>query len=411
MALDTLKRIGKSGAVGLLGKNLRRVAGNVGAVIRGDIGGPDSSTSAPINRTKQSTKMLSFPIDVGADPGIGNNGHYVMFFINEQQDLKLSFGDEREKPEGAMNMAKALQQKGIPAVQKIFDSKLGSFVQKAIPNLLSNNILSGFTDIIGNLKTDVTGRIKHNPIIRDTRIEDKKASIGIERAPTTRLDTAISMYMPASVSVSYGADYVDTPIGVGTSELSKAGNVDLQSDAGRETIKSGLKNVGAAVKREGIDSLGKIPGLSGIREVAEMRDGVIFADRMELAFKGIGKRQFSFDFKMMPRSQAEADEIRDIIYAFKFNMMPEYVGTTKGNQMKVPNTFDIQYMYQNAENNYLNKISKCFLKDMTVTYGGDRYKTFDQSSTDAGAPPVETSIKLEFREIEMISRERIAEGF
>ena len=411
MALDTLKRIGKSGAVGLLGKNLRRVAGNVGAVIRGDIGGPDSSTSAPINRTKQSTKMLSFPIDVGADPGIGNNGHYVMFFINEQQDLKLSFGDEREKPEGAMNMAKALQQKGIPAVQKMFDSKLGSFVQKAIPNLLSNNILSGFTDIIGNLKTDVTGRIKHNPIIRDTRIEDKKASIGIERAPTTRLDTAISMYMPASVSVSYGADYVDTPIGVGTSELSKAGNVDLQSDAGRETIKSGLKNVGAAVKREGIDSLGKIPGLSGIREVAEMRDGVIFADRMELAFKGIGKRQFSFDFKMMPRSQAEADEIRDIIYAFKFNMMPEYVGTTKGNQMKVPNTFDIQYMYQNAENNYLNKISTCFLKDMSVTYGGDRYKTFDQSSTDAGAPPVETSIKLEFREIEMISRERIAEGF
>ena len=31
MALDTLKRIGKSGAVGLLGKNLRRVAGNVGS--------------------------------------------------------------------------------------------------------------------------------------------------------------------------------------------------------------------------------------------------------------------------------------------------------------------------------------------------------------------------------------------
>jgi len=411
MALDTLKRIGKSGAVGLLGKNLRRVAGNVGAVIRGDIGGPDSSTSAPINRTKQSTKMLSFPIDVGADPGIGNNGHYVMFFINEQQDLKLSFGDETEKPEGAMNMAKALQQKGIPAVQKMFDSKLGSFVQKAIPNLLSNNILSGFTDIIGNLKTDVTGRIKHNPIIQNTRIEDKNASIGIERPRTTRLDTAISMYMPASVSVSYGADYVDTPIGVGTSELNKAGNVDLQSDAGRETIKSGLKNVGAAVKREGIDSLGKLDGLSGIREVAEMRDGVIFADRMELAFKGIGKRQFSFDFKMMPRSQAEADEIRDIIYAFKFNMLPEYVGSTKGNQMKVPNTFDIQYMYQNSENNYLNKISTCFLESMDVTYGGDRYKTFDSSPTDAGAPPVETSIQLNFLEIEMITRERVAEGF
>ena len=44
-----------------------------------------------------------------------------------------------------MNMAKVLQQRGIPSVQKMFDSKLGSFVQKAIPNLLSNNIISGFT--------------------------------------------------------------------------------------------------------------------------------------------------------------------------------------------------------------------------------------------------------------------------
>ena len=114
---------------------------------------------------------------------------------------------------------------------------------------------------------------------------------------------------------------------------------------------------------------------------------------------------------MIPKSQAEADEIKKIINAFKFNMLPEMPNGLGGRQMTVPNTFDIQYMYQNAENNYLNKISTCFLKDMTVTYGGDRYKTFDQSSTDAGAPPVETSIKLEFREIEMISRERIAEGF
>jgi hypothetical protein len=411
MALDTLKRIGKSGAVGLLGKNLRRVAGNVGAVIRGDVGGPDSSTSAPINRTKQSTKMLSFPIDVGADPGIGNNGHYVMFFINEQQDLKLSFGDETEKPEGAMNMAKALQQKGIPAVQKMFDSKLGSFVQKAIPNLLSNNILSGFTDIIGNLKTDVTGRIKHNPVIQNTRVDEKRSSIGIKRAPTTRLDTAISMYMPASVTVGYKADYVDTPMGVAT----VAGGVVVDAAASGGDVSSALKTgtgkIGEAMKREGISKLGAIPGLAGLVQAKEMKDGVIFADRMELAFKGIGKRDFSFDFKMMPRSQAEADEIRDIIYAFKFNMMPEYVGSTRGNQMKVPNTFDIQYMYQNAENNYLNKISTCFLKDMSVTYGGDRYKTFDQSSTDAGAPPIETTIKLNFLEIEMITRERIAEGF
>jgi len=308
-------------------------------------------------------------------------------------------------------MAKVMQQRGIPAVQKMFDSKLGSFVQKAIPNLLSNNIISGFTDIIGNLKTDVTGRIKHNPVIQDTRVQEKRSSIGIDRAPTKRLDTAISMYMPASVQVQYGAEYTNTTIGVGTQALNNLSTTQLQTKEGRDAIKTEVKNVGAYMKREGIKGLSNIPGLGGIVEAAEMRDGVIFADRMELAFKGIGKRKFSFDFKMMPRSQAEADEIREIIYAFKFNMMPEYVGGTRGNQMKVPNTFDIQYMYQNAENNYLNKISTCFLENMDVTYGGDRYKTFDSSSTDAGAPPVETSIKLQFQEIEMITRERVAEGF
>ena len=73
MALDNLKRQGKSAAVGLLGKNLRRVAGNLGNLVRGDITGPDSSESAPINRSRQGTNMLSFPIDVGADTGIVNH--------------------------------------------------------------------------------------------------------------------------------------------------------------------------------------------------------------------------------------------------------------------------------------------------------------------------------------------------
>ena len=96
MAIDVLRRQGKSAVTGILGKNARRIAGNIGSVIRGDVGSGESSDFAPINRNKQSTKMLSFPIDVGADPGIGNHGHYIMFMINEQQNTKLKFGDETQ---------------------------------------------------------------------------------------------------------------------------------------------------------------------------------------------------------------------------------------------------------------------------------------------------------------------------
>ena len=91
-------------------------------------------------------------------------------------------------------------------------------------------------------------------------------------------------------------------------------------------------------------------------------------------------------------------------------MLPEFAtGNRSGRSMTIPNTFDIQYMYQNAENNYLHKISTCYLENMDVSYGGSRYKTFD--GNEDGAPPVETSISLNFKEIELITRERATEGF
>ena len=116
MAIDVFKRQGKSAVTGLLGKNLRRIAGNVGSVLRGDIGS-DSSETAPLNRSKQSTKMLSFPIDVGADPGIGNHGHYIMFFINEQDHAKLKFG-ESESANGVDSLVNEAKRRGIGGVTK-----------------------------------------------------------------------------------------------------------------------------------------------------------------------------------------------------------------------------------------------------------------------------------------------------
>ena len=42
-------------------------------------------------------------------------------------------------------------------------------------------------------------------------IKVKGSTIKIKRAPTKRLKTAIAMYMPASVQVTYGAELSDTP--------------------------------------------------------------------------------------------------------------------------------------------------------------------------------------------------------
>ena len=217
--------------------------------------------------------------------------------------------------------------------------------------------------------------------------------------------------MPMQVSVKYGATYTDTGMGVLTSgvvdvaeQLMDSGTLD------KAKLESTAREGGVALEMAAVGMVGDLgPGMGGLKEAVEMKKGVIQTDRMELAFKGIDKRTFSYEFKFIPRSQDEADEIKKIINAFKFNMLPEMPQGLQGRSMTVPNTFDISYMYQNAENNYLHKISTCFLENMDVKYGGSRYKTFD--GNEDGAPPVETSISLSFKEIELITREKATEGF
>ena len=79
--------------------------------------------------------------------------------------------------------------------------------------------------------------------------------------------------------------------------------------------------------------------------------------------------------------------------------------------MIVPNTCDISYMYNGSENEFLHKISTCVLENMDVKYGGasGSYETF--TGSDGGAPVVETTISLSFKELETITRERALEGF
>jgi hypothetical protein len=281
-------------------------------------------------------------------------------------------------------------------------------------------LIDGLTDSIGQIKTTTTGKQKSINTQTPSVAETPEANLFVERPPTVRLDTAITMYMPTTVSTTYGANYTDTEIGTiaargvdvvnkflgvkadgsGSDDLEKS-LTDLGSGASEDARLAVLKGVGAV-----------IPGTQGLREAAEINQGVITADRMELAFKGVGKRKFQYSFKMIPRNREEADEIQKIIYAFKFHMLPEFEVNENGNKsrrMKVPNTFDIQYMYRGAENTYLNKVSTCVLENMTVSQGGDRYKTF--SENENGAPPVETTITLDFQELEIITRERVEEGF
>ena len=133
---------------------------------------------------------------------------------------------------------------------------------------------------------------------------------------------------------------------------------------------------------------------------------------MELFFKGIGKRKFQYTFKMTPRNDAETQEIQKIVQAFRLNMLPEFEdGDRASRRLTVPNTFDIQYMYNGHLNQYLHKISTCVLESCDVKYSGEgKYQTF-QGVDKEGAPPTVTEMSLNFQEMEIITKERVAEGY
>ena len=413
MALDTLRQAAQGVAIG----NLRRVAGNLPGMLGGSKG-DNSSKYKKLNRAKSphSLENLSFPIDVDSDPGLGNHGHYMMFYINQQDHAKLKFGDPAEpKQSGADNTVKAAKQANLPEekneVQTI-KTGLATKTQYAPSQwknkigMQLNNTATGDSDKLQSANYQTYNQKK--PL----KYSKEAQAIHVKRAATTRMKTAIALYMPASVQVTYGANYTDTEIG---SMAERAAEVLKDFGAGR-TADAFTKILNAdsdLVKNAGqflLAGVGNLPGFGGAKELEAMKKGRIISNRMELAFKGINKRQFQYTFKMMPRNQRESDEIKKIVHAFKFNMLPEFEGSDlSGRSFIVPNTFDIEYMYNGKQNQYLHKISTCVLESMNVTYGGDRYKTY--TATAEGAPPQETTISLNFKEMEMITRERVEDGF
>ena len=390
----------------------------VSNAILGKRGGGGSSDYKYLNEASLlgplGIKNLRYPLDVEAGPGAdGNQGHYIQFFINQQDRSTLAVGEKRGSGNYS-NLGGGYGQLEYDGVQKSLTKEYE--LAKDISKRKYSDYIVGAGDT-----NNVSEANKEAVKYQDMNLNSPAAGTGestvyVKRAATKRLNTAISMYMPATVQATYSQDYQDATIG-----QASAFAADIYSDV-MSGVKAGagivdfLENNFPAAAREamilqGLKAAELIPGFQGATATLGMTTGEVVADRLELAFKNINKRMFQYTFKMLPKSQEEADMVYDIVLAFKKHSAPSFKdGNRSGKTLIVPDTFNIQYMYDDNENQYVHKISECVLQTVTVAYGGDRYKTF-QGVKGRGAPPVETSLTLSFKELELISRERIEEGF
>ena len=223
---------------------------------------------------------------------------------------------------------------------------------------------------------------------------DSGSNLSVKRAPTQRLAASIQLYMPNQISLQHGAKYAEEEINAVATNLMSgldggfSGMTEIVKDAAANTLER-AKQVALA---------------GGSAAAADIARGKVTNNRTEMKFEGIDRRSFSFDFKMIPKSEKESNNIKNIVNLFRFHAMPE-MGSFNGRTMIVPSTFDIKYMHKNGENNFLNKISTCVLESIDIKFGGDRTQFFKNNA------PMATEISLKFKELEIITKERIAEGF
>ena len=122
----------------------------------------------------------------------------------------------------------------------------------------------------------------------------------------------------------------------------------------------------------------------------------------------MGVRTFNYTFDFRPKSSRETEEVKAIIQLFRFHMVPEIKGSNH-RYMTLPSTFDIHYMYQtneaSKENEFYSKIATCVLQGCDVDYTPDGVKSFESGA------PTHITMALTFMETEMLTKEKINDGF
>lgn len=131
--------------------------------------------------------------------------------------------------------------------------------------------------------------------------------------------------------------------------------------------------------------------------------GAVVNPNLELLFNGPQLRPFNFSFRLSPRSEAEANQVKGIIRFFKKGMAVRK--TSQDLFLKAPNVFKIKYINGNNENQEhtsINKIKTCSLTQCSVDYTPDgSYSTF----YDKEATMTQYSLTLQFNELEPIFNE------
>jgi len=347
-----------------------------------------SPTSFDYN--KYQSNMKQYPIDLMSAAGeYGSN--YVVFYINVAVDSKLL----KQNPNLAVNDATPRDYDSIAALSSRYKSSPAEVVAAAVLPV------AGGVAAIAGLTIPGAAGLAVGAVVAENALKKQASTFSGQKK---RLKTAIALHNPNTMSTTYSMNYEEENLDVfalglsavgGSAALGKAftqsGTMQIM-----ETVKSALNNATPAALSAGLS----LPGTGGIQRLT----GLAPNPRKEQLFKNVNFRTFTFDYQFYPRTPAEAREVEQIIYEFKYHMHPEFKDAN--NFLYVyPSEFDIFYYNGDQENMHVNRHTSCVLTDMTVNYAPNGQFTSFPDGT-----PTQINITLTFKELALLTKDKIEGG-
>jgi hypothetical protein len=153
-------------------------------------------------------------------------------------------------------------------------------------------------------------------------------------------------------------------------------------------------------------TVAKLPGMFGGGDLAAAQSkssGTSLNPFREVVFESVDFRSFTFKYKFLPKSKKESEDVRNIVTLFKEHMHPQL---SAGKLFFIyPSEFQITYYYENDENTYFHRFRPCALESLDVSYGGEQFSSFKDGN------PTEVNLTMTFRELEILTRQMIRDGY
>jgi hypothetical protein len=351
---------------------------------------------------KYSVGMHSYPTDLISSTG-QYGGNYVIFYINVQTDSKL--GQSKDNSQFVEDLTP--RDRGDLIAQNLSSSKL--VAANAGLNLGAAAIANkaGGDNLFTTQKTqDGGGKLTGATKLAGLATVGA-AAIAANAASATRaqkrLKTAIALHVPNQLQIRYGMQWGEQDTGA----LAMAGATLNQ---GEELAKALAQNKGKLQATKDVGDLALAIGANVALTKGPFKDansaatGLAANPKKEQIFGGVDFRTFQVEYQFFPRSVKEAENVQRIIYEFKYHMHPEFKDSN--NFLYIyPSEFDIFYYQNGKENLNIHRHTSCVLTEMSINYTPNgTFSTFENGM------PTQINVQMTFRELALLTKDKIKDG-